>query len=315
MNKVSLGKIKYLLWSLVILAAVTGFYLLENLMTSLHQAAVIAIRPIKDGVSRDLKVEDIRYSPLPNAFIDVYSRPSGESNRPVFVFVHGGFYQGGFRRQYRHLGGWAHRQGFIAVLVDYPAIHGMFSAMLASDEEKLQRDYFAQENSIRDALKYIVNNAEQWGGDPDTLILSGHGTGGQLILSSLLDDKEAIPKVENSIKGMLLFSPIVDLTIDDPLLTGKFLPAAFGSRLDEVSSNSPMQNIRRFNFPILILSAENDLPYMTDTLARFQANSDNDIRLKITKGQSHQTLLFKLGRQTFDDTQTITQFSKEILKN
>ena len=78
---------------------------------------------------------------------------------------------------------------------------------------------------------------------------------------------------------------------------------------------SPMQNIRRFNFPILILSAENDLPYMTDTLARFQANSNNDIRLKITKGQSHQTLLFKLGRQTFDDTQTITQFSREILKN
>ena len=314
MDKVSLGKIKYLLWFLVFLAGVTGVYLLENLMTSLHQAAVIAIRPIKDGVSRELKIEDINYSPSPNAFIDVYTRPKGESLKPIFIFIHGGFYQGGFRRQYRHLGGWAHRQGFIAVLVDYPAIHGMFSAMLASNAEKIQRDYFAQEQAIRDVLKFIVENAEKWGGDPGNLILSGHGTGGQLLLSSFLDKKEPIPEVEKRISGMLLFSPIVDLTIDDPLLKGKFIPAAFGSRLNEVKDNSPMQNMKDFNFPILILSAENDLPYMTDSLARFQASSGNDIRIKITKGQSHQTLLFKLGRQTFVDTQTITEFSKEILK-
>ncbi len=94
--------------------------------------------------------------------LDVYS-PEGKSGRPIMIFVHGGAWALGNRRQVGRKPQFFTRAGFVFVSVGY----SLYPAVNAQTQAK----------QVAQAVAFIRNNAERFGGDPERIILMGHSAG------------------------------------------------------------------------------------------------------------------------------------------
>ncbi len=94
--------------------------------------------------------------------LDVYS-PSGKINRPIMMFVHGGAWALGNRRQVGRKPKFFTNAGFVFVSVGYT----LYPAASAE----------TQAMQIAEAVKFVRNNAHRFGGDPERIILMGHSAG------------------------------------------------------------------------------------------------------------------------------------------
>lgn len=94
--------------------------------------------------------------------LDVYS-PTGKSGRPIIIFVHGGAWALGNRRQVGRKPKFFTRAGFVFVSVGY--------TLYPSANAETQASQIAQ------AVAYVRKNAERFGGDPERIILMGHSAG------------------------------------------------------------------------------------------------------------------------------------------
>ncbi|MFL2856093.1 MAG: alpha/beta hydrolase fold domain-containing protein [Pseudohongiellaceae bacterium] len=109
--------------------------------------------------------------------IDVYQSRNGEGPAPTFIYYHGGGWVGGNKeanvlRLLPYL-----EQGWAAVNVQYRL--GNVSLAPAAVEDSLC------------ALRWVVRNAEQYGFDPDKLVVSGNSAGGHLALTTGMIPSEA----------------------------------------------------------------------------------------------------------------------------
>ena len=94
--------------------------------------------------------------------LDVYS-PTGKTNRPIMIFVHGGAWALGNRGQVGKKPNFFTKAGFVFVSVGY-------TLYPAASAEK-------QAMQIAQAIKFVRKNAERFGGDPERIILMGHSAG------------------------------------------------------------------------------------------------------------------------------------------
>ena len=109
--------------------------------------------------------------------IDVYQSRNGEGPAPTFIYYHGGGWVGGNKeanvlRLLPYL-----EQGWAAVNVQYRL--GNVSLAPAAVEDSLC------------ALRWVVRNAEQYGFDPEKLVVSGNSAGGHLALTTGMIPSEA----------------------------------------------------------------------------------------------------------------------------
>ncbi len=94
--------------------------------------------------------------------LDIYS-PDGKSNRPIMIFVHGGAWALGNRGQVGRKPRFFTNAGFVFASVGY----SLYPKVNAETQAK----------QIAQAVEYIRNNAEKFGGDPERIILMGHSAG------------------------------------------------------------------------------------------------------------------------------------------
>ena len=109
--------------------------------------------------------------------IDVYQSRNDEGPAPTFIYYHGGGWVGGNKeanvlRLLPYL-----EQGWAAVNVQYRL--GNVSLAPAAVEDSLC------------ALRWVVRNAEQYGFDPEKLVVSGNSAGGHLALTTGMIPSEA----------------------------------------------------------------------------------------------------------------------------
>lgn len=109
--------------------------------------------------------------------IDVYQSRNNNEPAPTFIYYHGGGWVGGNKesnvlRLIPYL-----EQGWAAVNVQYRL--GNISRAPAAVEDSLC------------ALRWVARNAEQYGFDPDKLVVSGNSAGGHLALTTGMIPSEA----------------------------------------------------------------------------------------------------------------------------
>ncbi|MBN1924543.1 MAG: carboxylesterase family protein [Prolixibacteraceae bacterium] len=124
-------------------------------------------------------------------YLNVWTPAPGKVSKklPVAMWIHGGGYREGFGFEPEMDGGedWASR-GVIMVSVTYRlGIIGFFSHPLLSAESPhgVSGNYGVMDQAA--ALKWIHNNIEQFGGDPDNVTIFGQSAGGgsvQTLLAS-----------------------------------------------------------------------------------------------------------------------------------
>jgi hypothetical protein len=113
---------------------------------------------------------DLSYGDHPRHRLDVHT--SGElaagQPAPVFVFVHGGGFVGGDKRQpgrpaYDHIGAWSVRNGWVGVTITYRLAPGHTWPAGAQD--------------VAAAVDWVRENIADYGGDPARIVVAGHSAG------------------------------------------------------------------------------------------------------------------------------------------
>jgi acetyl esterase/lipase len=103
------------------------------------------------------------YGPESRQKLDVYS-PEEAKDRPVVVFFYGGSWTEGSRGLYRFVGAALAERGIVTVLPDYRLY------------PEVRFPSFLDDGAL--AVAWVQKHAQEFGGDPQRIVLMGHSAGG-----------------------------------------------------------------------------------------------------------------------------------------
>ena len=132
-----------------------------------HTGAVLpAARPARHGVER---IRDLAYTESGRAEhrLDVYRRPDATGPRPIVLYVHGGAFRSLSKNTHWLMGLAYARRGYLVFNASY---------RLAP-----RHRFPAAVEDVCAAYRWVVANAERWGGDTSRLVLAGESAGANLV--------------------------------------------------------------------------------------------------------------------------------------
>ena len=138
----------------------------------------------------------VAYGPTPSETLDIF--PAEKLCSPIHIFFHGGYWHSFTSRDFAFVAEGLVRNGITAVLVNY--------ALCPS----VNIDEIVRQS--RAAVAWTYRNAEDFGGNPDRISVSGHSAGGHLtgmLMSTDWGNNYGLPP--NLIKGFLPVSGLFDL--------------------------------------------------------------------------------------------------------
>ena len=138
----------------------------------------------------------VAYGPTPSETLDIF--PAEKLCSPIHIFFHGGYWHSLTSRDFAFVAEGLVRNGITAVLVNY--------ALCPS----VNIDEIVRQS--RAAAAWTYRNAEDFGGNPERISVSGHSAGGHLtgmLLSTDWEKNYGLPP--NLIKGFLPVSGLFDL--------------------------------------------------------------------------------------------------------
>src|SRR5262249_3993797 len=107
--------------------------------------------------------------------LDVYAPAEGK-HHPVVVWIHGGGWQAGGKKEVHHKPQAFADKGFVLVSSNYRLLPGKVTIkQMAGD--------------VARAIRWVHEHARDYGGDPDTLLVMGHSAGAQLAALVCTDDR------------------------------------------------------------------------------------------------------------------------------
>lgn len=211
---------------------------------------------------------DLSYGKGPRECWDIF--PGATPNAPCLVFIHGGYWQGGDRKDFHSCARGALEMGWSAALCGYPlAPEASLSAIVSS---------------ISRALSWFAENRSVYGaGGP--LILAGWSAGAHLA---------AINAGHNAVSTVLCLSGIFELAP----IRDTYLNAKLNLTDQEISSYSPMR-LRPAAKPLVVAYGVDELPELQRQSREFfrmrEAAGAPGSRLAIVQA-NHLTVLDELGR-------------------
>jgi acetyl esterase/lipase len=106
--------------------------------------------------------------------LDLYA-PAQSTNHPIVIWIHGGGWQTGDKKDVGHKPQAFTDKGFLLASVNYRLLPEVKIKQMAEDVAK--------------AIRWVHDHARDFGGDPDTMIVMGHSAGAQLAALVCTDDR------------------------------------------------------------------------------------------------------------------------------
>ena len=189
------------------------------------------------------------FTPSPNGLPVTLSYGSSERQRvdvyqagrrkPLVIFFYGGSWNSGSRTDYRFVARAFNDLGYSVAIPDYRLT-----------PEALYPDFL---KDSAQAISLLINRAEEFGADPERVILMGHSAGAYNAMMVALDQRWLSPLDRQRIRGVIgLASPVNFLPIQLPAARLAFHwpnTPRDSQPIEHVSPNSP---------PILFINANND---------------------------------------------------------
>lgn len=203
--------------------------------------------------------------------IDIFPA-RGASNTPAVMFIHGGYWQGGDKRDVSFVAPLLNRAGIAVAINNYALAPGAtLDAMVAQ---------------TRVALHWLCRHAARFGIDPKRIHVMGHSAGGHLatmMLTSHSEENDAPAPVQSAIalSGLFDLTPLVHTSINRALA----LNAASAARL------SPVRLDRRCHAPVYTLVGEGETAGFFEQQARLATHWRNVHPLAPVAGKHHYTIL------------------------
>ena len=208
---------------------------------------------------------DLRYGTRPRATLDYF--PSAARNSPLFVFIHGGYWQRNEKERF----------SFVAT---GPRAHGISVAVpgytLAPDARL--KDIVAE---IRLALTFLVEHADDLGFDSKAIFLGGWSAGGHL--TAVVSDHPAV-------RGGIPISGIFDL---EPIALG-VLNHKLSLDADEIVNLSPLRRLAIPTPPLRLFVGDAELPELkrqSQTYAQAAGERGLPVSFSVLPGHHHFSIL------------------------
>ena len=149
----------------------------------------------------------------------------GRGASPILLFIHGGYWRAFDKAMFRFVAERFVEAGSAVVLNNYDLC------------PRVTMDVITEQN--RQALKWIYENAGEFGGDPGRIHVTGHSAGGHLTAMLLATDWTSRGLPGDVVNGAVPLSGLFDL---EPLRRS-YLNADLNMNEDEARRNSPIHHL------------------------------------------------------------------------
>ena len=213
---------------------------------------------------------DSSYGSRPRARFDYF--PCGAARAPLFVFIHGGYWQ-------------RNDKDMFAFLADGPRAHGIDVAVVGytlAPEARLT-DIVGE---IRQALSVLRDRAGEFGFDRDRLFVGGWSAGGHL--TAIVSDHPAF-------RGGLPISGIFDL---EPIALN-YLNDKLALDANEIATLSPLRVLRDRSPPLRLFVGSNELPELRRQSASYAEAARGrrlPVALTVLSARHHYSILDELAQ-------------------
>ena len=249
--------------------------------------------------------KDVSFGDNARQKLDLY-RPSGAQSPtsgarlPIIVFIYGGSWQTGDKGGYAFVGRALASRGFLVAVPDYRLV------------PEVRFPGFLEDNAA--AFRWVVRNAERYGGDPSRVVLVGHSAGAYNAAMLALDPRW-LGADRRAVKGFVgLAGPYDFLPLDGPATR-----AAFGQERD-LAATQPVNFASAGDPPTLLLHGAKDTTVFPRNSRKLQARlagAGVDARIRTYRELGHIGILTALARPfrgrapVLDD---VTMFANEVSK-
>ncbi len=238
------------------------------------------LAPRDRGVLR--LVHNAAFGADPRQRLDLYAPLGAVAPLPILIFIYGGSWRSGAKRDYNFMGAALAAQGFLTAIPDY---------RLAPE---VRFPSFLQDCAA--AVRWVQDNAAQYGGDPNRIVLAGHSAGAyNAIMLALDSDYLTQAGVQMArVRGAVgLAGPYDFLPFDVPATQDAFGQAADPQR------TQPVHFARADAPPLLLLWGDADTtvgPRNIESLARAVRAAGGVVEAKTYEGIDHAEILLALSR-------------------
>lgn len=249
-------------------------------------------------------VQDIAYAgnaiePAKQA-LDVY-RQEKASKAPVLVFLHGGAWVRGDRKQYPFLANRFAREGYVVAVPSY----------------RLSPRY-AHPAHIEDAaaaVAWIFQNIAKHGGDPRRIVIAGHSAGGHLVALLATDPQwlNAHNLSPGMLRGVIGLSGVYDLT--GP--AGRAAGAIFGRDPAKLRAVSPRFQLTAAVPPALLTFCQFDYPTLPEQAREFHEAIlaiERSSTLVEVPGETHITEILSIVKDGDRTARAMLEFLAQVTR-
>jgi triacylglycerol lipase len=197
---------------------------------------------------------DVSYGPDPLQKLDVFepqkSAPQHDdqrlvrsAKRPVLLFVHGGGFTRGDKKQTDNMVLWGAWNGMVGVDINY---------RLAPKDP-----WPAGQQDLKAAIAWVRANITRFGGDPDRIILWGHSAGANHV-EDYVGHTELQGPEARGVRGAIIMSSFYAPAV------GPQPNAYYGSDPSLQTADPMLARMVRSKVPLYVINAECDPPFMVD---------------------------------------------------
>lgn len=149
--------------------------LVVSTLPAVAQVTIFSAFNLPGTVDDDIRKQpDVAYADGTRKRLDIYAPKVQEGLAPVVMFIYGGGWHAGDKFEYEFVGRALASSGFVTVIADYR----MFPEVRYPD--------FLEDNA--QAIKWIEDNIETYGGDKQRFFLAGHSAGAYNAVMLALDN-------------------------------------------------------------------------------------------------------------------------------
>ncbi len=247
------------------------------------------------------KEEHLAYGLKARQRLDLYRSKNAKKQRPLIVFVHGGSWQHGNKRDYLFIGETFAREGYDVAVINYHlAPEHIFPAFI---------------DDLAQAIHYLTQNQNKLNISTDNMILMGHSAGAFNVMSVVYSAESQNFKYKDQIKAIVgLAGPYHFDYVGDPLSEHAFDQKISYQQVMPYYFIEPNQ-IKHY----LLVAEQDQVVERKNTL-------DLDIALRQKGNHSHIAVIPKTGHITivatlaslmshyFKTKRTILHFLEEALE-
>ena len=227
-----------------------------------------------------LRFADIVYDSESNQTLDIFGPESDNALRPVFLFVHGGYWRALSKHDSAMMAGMLAKAAIMTAVVDYHLAPTVTLSEIVRE--------------VRAALAFLWLNASRYGIDRDRIHIGGSSAGGHLtgmLLAAGWHEDFGVP--ENVVKSALPMSGLFELAP----LAASFPQEWLALDEQQVDILSPIRHLPRLGCPIMVAWAEKEAPgFKRQSTAYAEAWTDlgHPVETLEVEGRNHFDILMEL---------------------